>query len=215
MGSGLLATFRCVCRVSCGCGVKAVGCAYVVVRDAGCGVSTMRRDRGVAASRGRCVIVLIYVLSSSRRLDHFASSALPAPSSEPPGPPRGPPAPDPPRPSASVRSSVTRPSRVCHAHASPSTHPGPIRRDPRASANRCSASSLAPRRLVHATAVHAPTPRQATHTNTLSEKACDAHWSEITSRPHRVLFTPRPIHSGRRPRTPSALSLTISPNWPA
>ena len=28
MGSGLLATFRCVCRVSCGCGVKAVGCSY-------------------------------------------------------------------------------------------------------------------------------------------------------------------------------------------
>jgi|LauGreDrversion2_5_1035112.scaffolds.fasta_scaffold23376_1 hypothetical protein len=211
MGSGLLATFRCVCRVSCGCGVKAVGCSYGYVTR---GVELVPCD--ATEEWQRLVVVRdCSDLSSSRRLDHFASSALPAPSSEPPGPPRGPPAPDPPRPSASVRSSVTRPSRVCHAHASLSTHPGPIRRDPRASANRCSASSLAPRRLVHATAVHAPTPRQATHTNTLSEKACDAHWSEITSRPHRVLFTPRPIHSGRRPRTPSALSLTISPNWPA
>ena len=35
---------------------------------------------------------------------------------------------------------------------------------------------------------HAPTPRQATHTNTLSEKGGDAHWSEITARSHRVLL---------------------------
>lgn len=59
-------------------------------------------------------------LSSRRR--SLASSALPAPSSYPPGPA----APDPPRPSASVRLSFNRPSRVCHAHASLSTHPGPI-----------------------------------------------------------------------------------------
>jgi len=108
MGSGLLATFRCVCRVSCGCGVKAVGCSYGYVTR---GVELVPCD--ATEEWQRLVVVRdCSDLSSSRRLDHFASSALPAPSSEPPGPPRGPPAPDPPRPSASVRSSVTRPARA-------------------------------------------------------------------------------------------------------
>ena len=143
------------------------------------------RDRGECGSVSwTCVIVLIYLFKTS--ITCFFGT--PRPVLRTPRSARAP------RSAASVgERPVVGPPSLARSPCSTCVSVDPPQPDPSRPASLGQPFCLQPRSTqarsrLHATAGHAPTSRQATHTNTLSEKGGDAHWSEITARSHRVLL---------------------------